>query len=310
MEHREENWNLPADSIPPAMSATEYEVWQKFIQDRCGLYFTQTRQRYLRQRLWERMRLCAIKSYSEYYRYVVYNSRGGDEWAEILTLLLNNETSFFRHVPSFDALARYVLPELTKEKSRHGVTSMTMWSAGCAAGQEAYSLAMTFLEFLSSTPPIDEKGMSRTSWQLMVTGTDIDLPALDKARRAQYKASEVRYMPEAQRNRYVRVVSEDKGVPSNYKVVDTVRAVTQFGHLNLIDPAYWVSAQDVIFCQNVLLYFELESRLAVVQRLCQCLNPGGFLFLAPAEVVGLKLPGIQLVRQPDSLIYQRTSYRP
>ncbi len=302
MEHEEEKWNLPADSIPPVMSAVEYAVWHKFIQERCGLYFTQNRQRYLRQRLWERMRLRGIKSYSEYYHYVVYNARGEDEWANILTLLLNNETSFFRHAPSFEALVGRVLPELLKEKNRHGVNSITLWSAGCATGQEAYSLAMAFLDFLATA---DERGMQRAGWQLKITGTDIDLPALEKARRAQYKPSEVRYMPQAQCHRYLRVVAEEKGAPSKYQVVDAVRAVTQFGTLNLIDPAYWVSGQDIIFCQNVLLYFELERRLAVVQRLCQCLNPGGFLFLAPAEVVGLKLPGIQLVRQPDSLIYQR-----
>ena len=307
MEREEENWNLPADSIPPAMSSGEYEVWYKLIQDRCGLYFTPNRQRYLRLRLWERMRLRGIKSYGDYYHYVVYNARGGDEWTEILTLLLNNETSFFRHTPSFDVLARHVLPELTKEKSRHGIHSMMLWSAGCAAGQEAYSLAMTFFDFLALVPFGDAIQVSHAGWQLKVIGTDIDLPALERARRAQYKLSEVRYMPEAQRQRYLRVVAEDKGAPSKYQVIDAVRAVTQFSQLNLIDPNYWVSGQDVIFCQNVLLYFELEQRLAVVQRLCHCLNPGGFLFLAPAEVVGLKLPGIQLVRQPDSLIYQRTA---
>ncbi|CAG0955193.1 Chemotaxis protein methyltransferase 1 [Anaerolineae bacterium] len=312
------NESLSADSIPPPMSTIEHAVWQKFIQDRCGLYFTENRQRYLRQRLWERMRVRGIKSYSEYYHHVAFNARGENEWAEILALLLNNETNFFRHTPSFDVLARHVLPELTEEKSRHGVNSIAMWSAGCSAGQETYSLAMAFLEWLSPTrtiprsepiplPPMDAQMPPRAGWQLKVTGTDIDQPAIDKACRAQYKPSDVRYMPEVYRNRYLNVIAEDKGVPSVYQVSDSVRALTQFGHLNLIDQAYWVAGQDVIFCQNVLLYFEIANRIAIVQRLCQRLNPGGFLFLAPAEVVGLKLPGIQLVRQPDSLIYQRQS---
>ncbi len=312
------NWSLPADSIPPPMSVIEHEVWQKLIQERCGLYFTENRQRYLRQRLWERMCIRGIKSYGEYYHYVVFNERGGDEWAEILTLLLNNETSFFRHMPSFDALTHYVLPALMTEKSRHGVNSITMWSAGCSAGQEAYSIAMAFLELLSPIgtipksepvplPPIDAQAPQRAGWQLKVTGTDIDQQALDKARRALYKPSDVRYMPEVYRNRYLKVVEEDKDAPGVYQVIDSVRALTQFGYLNLIDQTYWVSGEDVIFCQNVLLYFETESRIAIVQRLCQRLNPGGFLLLAPAEVVGLQLPGIQLIRQPDSLIYQRKS---
>jgi chemotaxis methyl-accepting protein methylase len=315
MGNEERNPNLSQDLIPPPMSQLEYEVWQKLIQDRCGMYFSENRRRYLHQRLWERMRVRGIKSYSEYYHYVLFNTRGGDEWAEILKLLLNNETSFFRHMPSFDVLLRFALPELMKEKARHGVNTITLWSAGCSAGQEAYSLAMAFLELLSPTssiqrnepvplPPADDKSLY-ASWQAKVTGTDIDQHALDQARRAQYKYNDVRYMPAHYRNRYLTIAEEDKGTPNTYQVVDSVRAITQFGHLNLIDPAYWVSGQDVIFCQNVLLYFEQASRIAIVERLCQRLNPGGFLFLAPAEVVGLKLPNIQLVRQPDSLIYQR-----
>lgn len=79
-----------------------------------------------------------------------------------------------------------------------------------------------------------------------------------------------------------------------------------FGYLNLSDPNnYWISAQDIIFCQNVLLYFETEDRLEIVKRLCQRLNPGGYLFLGPAEIVGLKLSGIQPVRLTDVLIHQR-----
>ncbi len=300
---------LPSASIPPAMSAPEHELWQKYIQERCGLYFSESRLRFLRQRLWERMRALGCKTYGEYYHYVAYNAHGPQEWAQILELLLNHETGFFRHLPSFEALNRFVLPELMKEKRRHGVNQITLWSAGCSTGQEAYSLAMALTELFAGSAPDaiapPSFGAAGAGWQIKVFGTDINPHALDKARRGQYKPSDARYMPELYRQRYLAPFEDEKGA-GGYRVIGSVRAMTQFGYLNLCDPeSYWVSAQDVIFCQNVLLYFEPESRLETVKRLCQRLNPGGYLFLAPAEVVGLKLPNVQLVREPDALIYQR-----
>lgn len=274
----------------PELAKLEYEVWQDFIWQRSGLYFTENRVRFLSQRLWERMRIHKMKTYSEYYHYVAFNPSGNKEWIELLELLLNNETGFFRHQPSFDALSEHVLPELKKHKRKHGIDIITMWSAGCSAGQEAYSLAMTSL----STPDTDQ-------WQVKVTGSDISQGSLEKARRGRYRNFELRYLPELYQKMFLKKLQD-----GSYQVVDRVRALVQFGYLNLSDPSsYWVSAEDVIFCQNVLIYFKPESRLEIVRRLCQRLNPGGYLFLAPAEVVGLKLPGIQAVRFTDSLVYQR-----
>ena len=143
-------------------------------------------------------------------------------------------------------------------------------------------------------------------WQPKVTGSDISQRALDKARRGRYKPYEMRHMPDLYRENYMTVLKDKRSV--FHQVADRVRALVQFGYLNLNDPnSFWVSAQDVIFCQNVLIYFKPESRVEIVRRLCQRLNPGGYLFLAPAEVVGLRLPGVQPVRLANSLIYRRTS---
>ncbi len=307
---------LPGSSAPPPeMTPLEYEVWREFIRQRCGLYITENRLRFLRQRLWERMTRHGVRSYSEYYHYVAYNTQGDEEWNELLELLLNQETGFFRHLPSYNALTGHVLPELLREKRKRGVSQVAFWSAGCSTGQEAYSLAMAFLETVAPTPPPlplpspkvgggERAGGRGEGWQLKVTGTDISLRALHKARRGQYKAYEVRLLPNRYRDRYLTAVAGER--EATYQIVEPVRALTQFGPANLADPRTgWVSAQDVIFCQNVLIYFSPESRGELVWRLCQRLNPGGYLFLAPAEAVGLQLPGVQPVRLPDSLIYRR-----
>jgi chemotaxis protein methyltransferase CheR len=303
------------DGAQPEMSGLEYEVWREFVQQRCGLYFSENRLRFLRQRLWERMRQRRIRSYSEYYHFVAYNADGEREWNELLELLLNQETGFFRHMPSYEALTGYVLPHLMQAKQKHGVNIITMWSAGCSIGQEPYSLAMAFLEMVDPTLPRQAgvavplspvQGGGHGGWLVKVSGSDISHNALDRARLGRYKPYEVRLMPDPYRQKYMREVVGQWGV--FHQVDDRVRALVQFGYINLNEPTtYWVSAQDVIFCQNVLIYFQPERRVEIVQRLCQRLNVGGYLFLAPAEVVGLRLSGIEPVRLTDVLIYQRTA---
>jgi len=292
-------------ATPPEISALESEIWQEFIGKRCGMYFTQNRLGFLYRRLWERMQIRHIRGYSEYYYYVAFNPDGDEEWQKLLALLLNHETSFFRHAPSFEALTGYVLPRLMKEKEKHGVNIITGWSAGCATGQEVYSMVIAFQELTRSLSSFANGGQGQ-SWQIKITGSDISPAALDRARRGQYKLREIRQLSDYYRNQYMTLLEEKHNEQSIYQVNDQVRAMAQFGQLNLHDPkSYWVSAQDIIFCQNVLIYLKPETRDDIVRRLCQRLNPGGYLFLAPAEVVGLKLPGVQPVRLSDVLIYQR-----
>ena len=292
--------NNPA---PPEMSNLEYTIWRDFIEKRCGHYITESRMHFLRQRLWERMRFRGIKKYNDYYQYVVFNPRGQEEWITLRSLLLNKETTFFRHQPSFDALTEHILPSLRMSKQHYGIKMLTMWSAGCSTGQEAYSLAMAFYETAALFPaPLEEGGWGGV--RLRVFGSDICTKALEKARSARYKEHELRLLPNYYRQRYLEPVKS--GGRTLYRMNAQLRAAVEFGYLHLLEPqTYWISGQDIIFCQNVLIYFHAESRVEVVTRLCQRLNPGGYLFLGPAEVVGLKIPGFTLVQYKDVLIYQR-----
>ena len=287
----------------PDLTTNEYEAWREFIWQRSGLDFPENRREFLARRIWERMRTRRIHSCGEYYHFVRFNPQGDKEWEELLELLVIGETGFFRHEPSFRALAE-ILPHLLHRNQERSLNTLRMWSAGCSTGQEAYSLAMLFLETV---------GFAEL-WQVEIMATDISRRALGKARRGLYKPFEVRFMPEYYRDKYLTVEGEtgttvptlSVGSTTRYRVAKRVRQMVHFGHLNLSDPtSYWVTAQDVIFCQNVLIYFKPESRAETVRHLCQRLNPGGYLFLAPAEVTGLKLPGVQLAHFEDSLVYKR-----
>jgi chemotaxis protein methyltransferase CheR len=291
------------ETARPNLTTSEYEAWREFIWQQSGLYFPQNRREFLARRIWERMRVRRIHSCGEYYHFVRFNPQGDKEWEELLELLIICETGFFRHEPSFRALAE-ILPHLLLRNQERGLNTLRMWSAGCSTGQEAYSMAMLFLETVR-LPQV---------WQVEIIATDISRRALEKARSGLYKPFEIRYMPEHYRDKYLTVeggAGATASIPSlgsttRYRVTKRVRDMVHFGHLNLSDPtSCWVAAQDVIFCQNVLIYFKPESRVETVRHLCQRLNPGGYLFLAPAEVTGLKLPGVQLVHFEDSLVYRR-----
>jgi chemotaxis methyl-accepting protein methylase len=293
------------------MPPLEAEVWRDFIRQRSGLDYTPNRLHFMQQRLWERMCRRRATSYSEYYHHVAYSSEGEVEWQELLETLVNRETGFFRHQPSYDALMGTVLPRLMAEPERQLTRRLALWSAGCSTGQEAYSLAMAFLEVAqaSNRPPAWPAGATQPAdtadWQVLVYGSDISPRALERARRGRYRDYEVRFMPEQYRRRYL--AAEDDGRRGTaYRVIDPVAQRVSFGHTNLAAPdSYPAAAQDVIFCQNVLIYFQPADRIEVVRRLVGRLCPGGYLFLAPAEVVGLRLPGVQPVRLADVLLYQR-----
>lgn len=301
-------------SSPPPMLALEETLWQQVILQRCGLYFSDSRLRLLRQSLWERMRLHHIHSYQAYYHYMIDHEEGKHEWQEVLGLLLNHETSFFRHTPSFTALRDLIFPHVFRAKIIARDPYITLWSAGCSLGQEAYSLAMALLDFVASAMPrwdnpARDKGRMIPR-HLKVFGSDISLQVLDRARLGQYKAHEMRHLPDIYQQRYCQKSGE--GYRLRYQIVPQVQELVEFSYVNLIDPASYPTfpafskgGADIIFCQNVLIYFQRDRRTEIVHWLCQRLNPGGYLFLGPAEVVGLRLPDVQSMRLPDVLVYQR-----
>ncbi len=299
----------------PEMPAYESALWQELIRQRCGLHFSESRLRSLTRGLWERMQLYRMNSYRDYYHYIESHPPKSPEWQALLDHLLNHETGFFRHVPSFTALTEYVLPDLIHH--RQPVGPVKMWSAGCSVGQEAYSLAMAFLNFIS--PPSAghrqcmESGVEVTL-QVKVIGSDISQRVLQKARCGEYKPHETRSTGLGYRQHYFTQVGD--GHHMVYQVAPQVQKFVEFGYVNLHDPDSSPFAPlpfiggrgegiDVIFCQNVLIYFTYEDRVAIVQRLCQRLRPSGYLFLGPAEATGLHLPGMQPIRLDDMLIHQR-----
>jgi chemotaxis methyl-accepting protein methylase len=280
----------PQEDMPPL----ETSLWRELIARRCSLSFSDSRLRRLNQSLRERMGRLGHRSLLDYYDLVAFRPEGEAEWLELLNLLLNHETSFFRHPPSFEALKDHVLPQLVADGRRTPGSPTRLWSAGCSTGQEAYSLAIALLDTLA-----------RQGRQVEVTGSDISPCALERACRGRYRPFEVRSLPEDSRAQYLRRIEDENGPV--YQVCDDVRGLVRFRRFNLNDPtSYGVGGQDVIFCQNVLIYFAPEARKEIVGHLAEQLNPGGYLFLGPAEAIGLWVAGLEPVRLENALIHRRT----
>lgn len=279
-------------SAPPDLTAEEISLWRSFVMERSGLFFTDSRLYFLAQRLWERAQMHHLTNYADYYRYLVLSRDGQQEWQLLLDRLVNNETRFFRHKPSFRALRESILPQIWEQRgeSKH---PLALWSVGCSAGQEVYSLGMLLLEFILFPPST-----------ITITGSDISCEKLRQAQNGRYHAFEADSLPRFYREKYMTKI--ERGRDTIYEIAPVVRRLISFHHLNLqLDEVYHLKKQDIIFCQNVLIYFKTEMRPKIVQRICDCLKPGGFLFLAPTDIVGLRLPQLRPIHFPDALVYQR-----
>ncbi len=286
----------------PELKPEELGLWSELIERRSGLVFGEGRARFLAWCLWQRMRGLALDRYADYYRLLARDPAGAAEWDELAELVVNQESGFFRHLPSFDALAGRVVPELAAARARQGIAALTAWSAGCADGREAYSLAMALRAGLEAA--------GRGGWQVRVCGSDLSARALARARRGRYPPSRLRTLPDAYRARFLAPVPGDP--EGSWEVAPELRAAVTFGRLNLCraggdggDEGYPVGLQDVVFCQNVLIYFRPELRQRVVADLARRVRPGGYLFPAPGEVVGLELPDLALARFDGALAYRR-----
>ena len=279
----------------PGMADGEQSRWGEFVESRCGVHFGATRMRYLRGSLWARMRALQINSYDEYYNFVAFNPRGDQEWKLLLELIVNGETSFFRHLPTFEALEREILPAVMRSKQGRGQGEVNMWSACCSTGEEAYTMAMAGLTVAAMN-----------SRQLRVWGTDISEASLAKCRQGEYSARAVANVPLACRRRFLTLVEGERDV--YYRVTEAAKAIVRFDWFNLLRPeTFGDRSFDVVFCQNALICLRPETRLQVVAQLARKLSPDGFLFLAPGEVIGLQFPGLKMFRLGDSLIYQHAA---
>jgi len=254
----------------PELTPVEFSLFQALILRESGIHLGAKNRAMLVSRLWRRLRALELNSFASYYRRARADSQ---EMVRMLDCVCTNETHFFREPAAFDCLRQHVFPEWREraESTSRGKT-LRVWSAACSSGEEPYSLAMTLLEEFPR----------HAGWNIEVLATDLSTKVLAKASAGIWPAEKVSGVPpHYQRQFFLKGFGPEKG---KFKAGDELRRVVRFQRLNLTQEPRDVSGPfDLIFCRNVLIYFQWETKVAVVNRLGKFLAPGGYLFLGHAE---------------------------
>ncbi len=271
----------------PPMGIEEFRLLRDLINETCGIDFGWEAKFIIERRLRERLRVLGFGSWTQYYHHLSFHPRGDAELERAVDLLTTNETYFFRESYQLDAFAREILPDLAERN--HDKRRLTLWSAGCSTGEEVYTIAMLLAD-------------SRLfeGWEVRIFGSDISRRVLQKARRATYTAGSFRAMPP----RYERYLVD---VPEGRQVRSEIRSMCHFGQLNLLahERSAIVGAVDAIFCRNVLIYFDTESRRKVVRTFYDRLIPGGYLLLGHSESLLHISNDFELVHLSSDMVYRR-----
>jgi chemotaxis protein methyltransferase CheR len=298
--------------------------FHELVRERCDLFFPAAKQAFFENRLRERLFLAGHGDYESYYSYLLEQP---DEMQSLLQGLTVNETRFFRNPAEFKALRERILPELIEKKNRevvkswgdetrpwkwgerHPVMHFRVWSAGCSTGEEAYSIAFTILESLKFP----------RAWEIEITATDINRAVLYTARAGGYDNGSVAEIQPDMRARYM------DSLDGGFIVKEFPASLVRFYEANLKDISAMPGTMtlkpvsgpdidmdvagyfDIIFCRNVMIYFERAAQQRLVDALYNCLKPGGCLFTGDAEPLHLFEHRFETVSEGDAIYYVKPS---
>lgn len=257
----------------------------EFITARTGIRMPASKRLMMESRLRKRLRANGLNSFKAYLDFLFKSGEGEREQTHLLDALTTNKTDFFREPGHFDFLVDKALPELRQRWGLSRQNPLRIWSAGCSSGEEVYTLAMVCSE------ESDKKGAF--SYELL--GTDISTEILQKASRAVYTEDRVIPVPESMKKKYLlRSRDPSKGL---VRIAPEMRRHASFGLLNLMDKEFRLPHQfHIIFCRNVMIYFDRPTQEALINRFCRHLVPGGWLFIGHSESMnGMSVPLDQIV---------------
>jgi chemotaxis protein methyltransferase CheR len=277
------------------LRADEYRLIRDLVSERLGIWFGPDSRLSLERRLRERLTVRGLSSYGDYYQLLKYSPLAHEEWEEASELLTTHETYFFREDYQLRAFKNELLPMLAERGQQR--RRLQVWSAGCSTGEEAYTIAMLVLE----------SGLFE-GWEVRVYGSDLSKKCIASARRGIYGPTSFRTTnDEAKRSWFVPTAKLDPAAPEMLGVSPAVRALCHFGQMNLLDEerTHLVGRCDVIFCRNVLIYFDGPSRKRVIEMFHQRLVNGGVLLLGHAESLLNVSTAFELLHLKEDLVYRK-----
>ncbi len=260
----------------------------KLVYEHAGIVIREHKEAMTRGRLSRRVKALGMTSVAEYCAFLRTQGASG-EIPELINAVTTNHTAFFRERHHFDHLRRSVLPQLVQERGgRRG--RIRIWSSACSSGEEAYSIAAVSRDVLGPRSDIDFR----------ILATDIDTDILERAEAGLYPMELFERLPPD----VAPLLKLDPGARSEGRISDELRRLIAFKRLNLIETWPMRGPFDVIFCRNVFIYFDTQTKAAILDRFVTLLSPGGFLYLGHSESLPQPHPQLRLIGRT---IYERTT---
>jgi chemotaxis protein methyltransferase CheR len=269
------------------------------------MHFDDRRTSFLQDRLQRRLKECQLDSFYSYYRLLI-SQPGKQELSRLLENLTVNETSFFRNKAQLDLFQRDVMEDLLRRKQERREYSLRIWSAGCSTGQEPYTLAMQVADALSYyflrnplrfEAPVP-KPLVPAPWRVEILASDLNYSVLRAAQEGFYSEQQMLGVDYGYRLRYFDKVGD------RYAVKKNVKELVHFDFHNL-KTEYLPQRNDIIFCRNVMMYFDEAEQKRLVEKFYRCLNPQGYLFVGHAESLLGLTDKFQMVHRNNGTAYQR-----
>ena len=269
------------------LSDATFTQLAEYIKEQTGIHIPPTKKYLIENRLVKILEESNLKSYDEYL-YLLRYSRNGREVERLFDAITTNETFFFREPMQFDVLMDRVVPRMLDARGARAGGPMRIWSAACSSGEEAYTIAMLLKE-------------KRAALRAEIMATDISNKVLDAARRAVYSSYSVRNVPRPYLDRYFRAQGQE------FALDPVIRSAVRFKSFNLLDDrrTMEMSGFDIIFCRNVLIYFDVKTKQQVVSQIYDSLKPGGFLFIGSSESLHNVTRAFKPVTVDKVIVYEK-----
>ena len=282
--------------------------FKNHIAQRGGLYFKDHDLKSLESAILERAKSLSIDSMQAYYNYLIASEEKEDEFRELLNLLTINHTYFFRNEPHFKVLREKILPEIINRRSsfvkREALhvsqdtlhkqkPAIRIWSAGCSTGQEPYSIAILLKELIKDI----------SEWDIYILATDASEQALSMARAGVYSNSSMKHVPEEYIDKYFTKI-QAAGGKTEHAIDERIKNMVTFAFFNLMEDSF-PSEFDIILCRNVVIYFELETTLKIMNKLHSSLIGSGYFFIGYSETLQFMPDKFQMVASEDAIYYRK-----
>jgi chemotaxis protein methyltransferase CheR len=274
------------------ISDDEFVQLRDFIYEKCGIYVDIKRKYLFESRFSKRLGELGLASFADYIKFLKFDSRKGDELTKLFELVTTNETSFCRDTKQLEAFQENVLKETIDTQRKTGKLELNIWSAGCSSGEEPYTLAILIHETLR---------MELSRWRINITAVDLSKPMIEKARAGVYGEYAFKTTPDDIRKKYF--VSD----PGGWKIKPEVAKLVRFQEMNLNDTLALkrVPRSHIVFCRNVIIYFDDAMKKKVVSSFYDNLLPGGYLMLGHSETLHKVSSSFKPIYHPGTIAYRK-----